>query len=222
MSGFTIAAKCAPVPRQLEMILAAGLTAVEIYTNHQLLQDPGAIISVCKQFPLRYAFHAPHDDFEPQRLADLAVGLAAEAAVVHPVYLEDEWPVLVKAFAATSCPLCVENTLASTPIIPLVRRFGVRRCIDFEHATMECAGVYVEAMLPFMRQAGHIHMTGYTWGSQDWHTHMHHAPEQSRTWLAALRSVGYTGLIVSEAKVEQQTPEEFRALARFAKEVETP
>jgi hypothetical protein len=85
---------------------------------------------------------------------------------------------------------------------------------------MECAGVFEEAFLPVIRQTAHIHLTGYNYGSRLWHTHIHHSPEHNVYLLNLLKKAGYSGLVVSEAKVSLQTLSEFKNLREFIRKWE--
>ena len=86
---------------------------------------------------------------------------------------------------------------------------------------MESAGVYEEVFIPTIKQASHIHLTGYTYGSQLWHTHIHHSPEHNLYILDMLKKTGYSGFVVSEAKCSLQTYEEFKKLFDFYKRWES-
>ena len=66
-----------------------------------------------------------------------------------------------------------------------------------------------------MKSASHIHMTGYIFGSELWHTHIHHSPKHSLYLLELLRKSGYSGFVVSEARTSFQTYQEFRELNKF-------
>ena len=68
-----------------------------------------------------------------------------------------------------------------------MRRYGFKRCLDLEHLQMQCAGVYEEEFLPVIRQASHIHMTGYFYGSDLWHTHIHQSPSTLFIFLNLLK-----------------------------------
>ena len=83
-----------------------------------------------------------------------------------------------------------------------------------------CAGVFKEAFNSLIKEAFHIHMTGYQFGSKLWHTPIHYSPEHGRYLLGLLKKANYSGFIVSEANVSYQNYSEFRKLVEFYKEWE--
>lgn len=76
-------------------------------------------------------------------------------------------------------------------------------------------GVYEEEFLPVIRDASHIHLTGYIFGSKLWHTHLHHSPEHSLYMLDLIKRCRYSGFVVSEARASLQTYAEFKKLNDF-------
>ena len=214
-ADFVIAAKCAPDERILSNIHRAKLTAVELYLNKEWLEQISLIINNCQKFPLRYALHAPTDIFCPDQLVQLAVELDAEVVVFHDIFWEDEWAKIAEAFQNTQVKICVENIATNVDTIKIIRRFGINLCLDLEHLQMECGGFYEEASIPIIRRAKHIHMTGYFYSSELWHTHLNYTPKHSYYLLDLIRSTGYQGMLVSEAKPSLQTFEEFKKLNHF-------
>ena len=83
---------------------------------------------------------------------------------------------------------------------------------------MECAGLHEEEFIPVIKQASHIHLTGYIYGSQLCHTHIHHSPEHNLQLLNLLKKAGYSGFVVSEAKNSLQKYSEFKRLNEFYQE----
>ena len=212
---FIIAAKCAPDERILSNIHKAKLKAVELYLNEEWLKQKSLIIRNCRKFPLRYALHAPTDILCPDELVQLAGELGADIVVFHDIFWEDEWAKIAEVFQNTQIKICVENIATNVDTIKIIRRFGINLCLDLEHLQMECGGFYEEASIPIIRRAKHIHMTGYFYSSELWHTHLHYTPKHSYYLLDLIRSTGYQGMIVSEAKPSLQTFEEFQKLYHF-------
>lgn len=210
------AAKCAPQTHILSAVYESGLQGVEIYLNSQWLDQVPEIIELSRKFPLRYALHAPADTFRPRELAQLASGLQAEIVVFHDILWDDEWEVIRDTFATLPTKVCVENVATVHQPLKFMRRFGMGFCLDLEHLQMEAGGVYEEEFLRVMKMACHVHMTGYSFGTQLWHTHLHHAPRHSAYLLNLLSKANYKGMIVSEAGVQYQTDAEFSALKGFA------
>jgi len=210
-----IAGKCAPDEENFHLLEKAGLKAVELYTNSGILRDIDRVRTCCKDFPLRYAVHAPNDSFEPEALVELVVSINAEIVVFHNIFWEDEWQRIGEAFRDVTAKPCIENMSSVHEPLKFMRRFGFGRCLDLEHLQMECAGVIEDEFIPVIRQASHIHMTGYSFGSELWHTHISHSPHHNAYMLDLLMRADYSGFVVSEAKVSQQSYEEFKRLNDF-------
>ncbi len=210
-----LAAKCAPQRSVLDLVVEAGIEAVEIYTDNNWLGRVDEVVEVCRSYPLRYAIHAPSDGYEPDLIVDLTEGTGAEVVVFHNIYWEDEWEYMLKRLKPLSCRVCMENISSAVEPIRYMRRFGIERCLDLEHLILEVNGIFEESFIPLLKQTTHIHMTGYTFGSQDWHTPIHHAPQQSIYLLDLLKKTGYSGFVVSEARKAYQTLEEFKRLYNF-------
>ena len=215
-----LAGKCAPDEKVLSEVCQAKLEAVELYLSRELLCDAQRVSGICKKFPLRYAIHAPNEGLDVDLLADLANDISAEVVVFHNVYWEDEWPNIIDQFKDMPVRLCMENTYSVHEPVKFMRRYGMGRCLDLEHLQMECAGVYDDVFVTIMREASHVHLTGYTCGSSLWHTHVHHSPEEGMHMLSLLKRSGYSGFVVSEAQASLQTYQEFKALREFYDEWE--
>ncbi len=212
----TIAAKCAPEAEILNGISNAGITAVELYTNQNILDNIRRVKEVCSEFPFRYAVHAPIDCFEMELLAELVEHTKAEVVVLHNIYWEDEWHGIIDTFKNIATKLCIENIYSSLEPLKFMRRYGLGFCLDLEHLQMECSGIFEEAFTPVLKKASHIHLTGYSYGSHLWHTHLHHSPEHCCYLLDLLRKAGYCGIVVSEARASLQTLTEFEKLNIFS------
>lgn len=210
-----LAAKCAPDEKIFGYIEKADIHAVELYTNIGHLRNINNVKQCCKIFPFRYAVHAPNDEFEMEALADIVDILQAEMVVLHNIYWEDEWKKIVKIFGHLKTKLCIENTYSALEPLKFMRRYGIGMCLDLEHVQMECAGIFDEALIPFVKKASHIHMTGYFYGSDLWHTHIHQSPEHSIYILNLLKKADYQGFVVSEARTSLQTYDEFKRLNDF-------
>jgi len=213
--SMTLAAKCAPDEKILTDIQEADIQAVELFTNLRHLQNLKEVKQRCSKFPFRYAVHAPNEGFEIAALAELVDDIKAEIVVFHNIYWEDEWEQIIKAFEGVRTKICLENTSSVLDPLKFIRRYGMGLCLDLEHLQIECAGFFEESFVPFIKQASHIHLTGYTYGSNLWHTHIHKSPEHSRYIMNLIKKTNYTGFIVSEAKTSLQSYQEFKELRDF-------
>lgn len=213
--NITLAAKCAVDEKILVDIADAGLNAVEVYVNLKCLHNMNEVKKICKKFPFRYAVHAPNDGFKMDLLAELVDAINAEVVVFHNIYWEDEWEGIVKVFKGVKTQLCIENTHSALEPLKFNRRYKMGMCLDLEHLQIECRGVFEDAFIPFIKKASHVHLTGYYYGSNLWHTHIHQSPEHNIYLLNLLKGAGYSGFAVSEAKTSLQTLHEFKSLNAF-------
>jgi len=212
-----IATKCAPEERLLSCAEEAALLAVELYTDINRLKNIDEIIKVCSRFSLRYTLHAPNDGYNPKVLAELAEAINAEAVVFHNIYWEKEWEEIINIFEQKYINICIENIQTVLEPLKFIRRYGVKRCLDLEHFQLECGGVYEKILTDLIRQSSHIHLTGYIFGSDLWHTPIHSSPKHNIYLLDLIKRVGYSGFIVSEASTEFQNLKEFKELNEFFK-----
>jgi len=211
----TLAVKIAPEVELLEAASRAGLQAVELFLSCGMLEDRRGIVKRCRSYPFRYAIHSPNDGYEPMNLAEIVDALNPEVIVFHNVYWEDEWDEIFRIFSEMKKRVCIENIFSDNEPLKFMRRYGCGKCADIEHLQLQCAGLYEEALRLAVRDAIHIHLTGYFFGSDRWHSHIHHSPEHNRRILDAIMETGYSGLVVSEARAALQTHDEFCRLRYF-------
>lgn len=217
IGNIVIAVKCAPDNKIFCNIQKAGLEAVELYLSKRIMNDLQRIKNLCRNFSFRYAVHAPSDYYNLDGLAELVDSIEAKIVVFHNIYWEHEWADIIKIFKKIKTNLCIENTYSVHEPLKFMRKYQIGRCLDLEHLQIECAGVYEEEFIPVIKQASHIHLTGYVYGSQLWHTHIHYSMEHNFHMLDLMKKAGYSGFVVSEGKVSLQTYEEFEKLNRFKK-----
>ncbi len=215
MTNFTLAAKCRPDEQLFEHVAQAGIKGLELYLSGPIIQRPKEILRLCAKYQFQYAVHAPNDRHAPKLVRDIAAGVGAKVCVFHDIFWEDEWRETIAAFENSGVKICVENILGIHEPCKFERRFQTGRCLDLEHLQMECGGVYEEEFVPWIKQASHIHLTAYSAGSSLWHTHLHFDPHHSAYLLSLIDKSGYSGLVVSEARVSTQNAEDFCALADF-------
>ncbi len=210
-----LAVKSAPQRDIFSHIRAADIEAVELYLSREIMRDLDGIITLCREFPFRYAVHAPNDCYVPDELLTLCGAIGAQVAVFHDIFWQDEWEAIARFFKGSRTRVCVENIGSIHEPLKFMRRFSFGRCLDIEHLQMQCGGVYEREFLPLMRGTAHVHITGYTPGSKLWHTHIHVSARHNRHILDLLRESGYTGFVVSEAAASLQTLDEFKRLKKF-------
>jgi hypothetical protein len=213
--NFTVAVKCAPVRGLLAAAQRAGFEAAELYLDATMLDNVSALVRTCRAFKLRYALHAPNDAYRPHELRVLAQALAARVVVFHSMYWDDQWAEIAALFKESGCTPCVENIGSVHEPARFMLRWGWGRCLDLEHLQIECAGFYEEEFLRVIKGSSHIHLTGYRFGSERWHTHIHHDPSHARYVLGVIKRSGFKGMVVSEARASMQTYAEFKALRAF-------
>lgn len=214
-NAMILAVKCAPQAEIFSDICKAKISAVELYLTGALLNKVSDIIKLCKNFPLKYALHASNDGGGIEELAELSKKLSAEVVVFHDNYWEDEWDEIIRQFKGSKARLCIENIADVHSPMKFIRRYGMGRCLDIEHLQMQGAGIFEEEYIKLIRDAAHIHLTGYRFGSTLWHTHIHHSPEHGFYLLDLLKKAGYSGFVVSEARISLQSYSEFRKLYDF-------
>lgn len=214
-NSMILAVKSAPDEDIFSSAREAGIGALEIYLSKGIFKDLKAIMKLCSKFSFQYAIHAPNDSYEPEKLAELSKAIKAEVVVFHNIYWDDEWDKVDKIFKGLKTRVCIENIFSIHEAVKFERRYEFGRCLDLEHLQMECGGVFEEEFINAIKRASHIHLTGYTFGSCLWHTHFHHNLTHGIYMLELLKKAGYSGFVVSEAKVTLQNKAEFMKLAKF-------
>jgi len=210
-----LAVKSAPEEKIFSSIEKAGIEGVELYLSQNMLDDVSRVANICKKFQFKYAIHAPNDGYAPAKLLELQKKINAGIIIFHDIYWDDEWKEISDTFKDANVRLCVENVSCNLEPLKMVRRYNFGKCLDLEHIQMECSGVYEEVFINYIADASHVHLSGYVYGSKLWHTHIHHSPEHGLYMLDLLDNAGYSGFVVSEAKVSLQTYEEFKKLKDF-------
>jgi sugar phosphate isomerase/epimerase len=210
-----LAAKTAPEERILSDIQKAGISSVELFLSKKILDDVNGVIALCRKFPFKYVAHAPNDTLAVAPLKKLVKALDIRIVVSHDIFWEDEWKKIAAAFKGSKAKICIENIVSAVEPFRFIRRYGFGSCLDIEHLQFEIDGVFEEDFIGAIKLASHIHLTGYSSGSELWHTHIHHSPEHGRRMLDLIKKSGYKGMVVSEAKPSQQTYEEFSTLKSF-------
>lgn len=211
-----LAAKCAPQKEVLERIYKAKIEYVELYLNKHILGDDNLdkVISLCKEFPLFYSLHAPSDDYCPKKLYFLSKNIGCKVIVFHDIFWEKEWEEIYNIFYDSDTKICIENTHSVHQPVKFMRRFSFGRCLDVEHFQMECGGFFEEEFVNLIKDTTHIHLTGYTFGKESWHTHIDYSTQNYHI-LNLIRDSGYRGWIVSEARTKYQNLEDFIRVRDF-------
>ena len=211
----TLAAKCRPDAMRLAAVRDAGIEAVELYTNAEIIAQPDDAFRVCGNAGLRYSVHAPTVGHDSRGLRVFVDTIGAEFLVLHDIYFEDEWREIAQTFSGCAARVCVENSTSIHQPLKFMRRYGFGLCLDMEHLQLEICGVFDEEFRPFAHTATYVHLTGYKFGTELWHVQLHKNPEHSRRMLDMLYESNYRGWVVSEARLSQQTAGEFAQLQKF-------
>jgi hypothetical protein len=215
MHQINLAIKCAPKKEIFNIAQRCGINHIELYTSDSLLSETDQIINLCHSYPFSYIVHAPTQGYQPAQVAHLSQTLNAPVTVFHNIYLETEWQEIADIFSSVHTTVCIENLANAMDAVAYMRIYGFRRCLDFEHLIMETNGIVEEFLPGLIRQTYHVHLTGYTFGSDNWHTPIHYAKEQSRFILDYLKKERYAGIVTSEAAVNYQTEQEITRLVNF-------
>ncbi|MBU4501968.1 MAG: sugar phosphate isomerase/epimerase [Nanoarchaeota archaeon] len=212
-----LAVKCLPSYETFRIIEDVDINAVEIYMDSAHLEKQ-EIVTICRDFNFEYAIHAPNDVFAIEETFKFARSINAKLVVTHDLFWEDEWLGIVKISKDSGIPLAIENVDGMLLFQKVIRRYRVKRCIDFEHLILQTNGLS-PAIFTLLKgplsDTIHVHLTGYERGSRKHHTHFYDAPEQTKTILSFLVDSDYNGMVVSEAMVEYQTKEHFKKLKDF-------
>jgi hypothetical protein len=215
MPQMNLAIKCAPEKGIFDIAQRCGIGHIELYTSDSLLAETDNIIGLCNSYPFIYLIHAPTQGYQPSEVARLSHSLKAPVTVFHNIYLETEWQEIADIFSDIDTAVCIENLANAMDAAAYMRIHGFGRCLDFEHLIMETNGIVEEFLPSLIRETRHVHLTGYTFGSNKWHTPIHHAKEQSAFILDYLKKEQYAGVVTSEAAVSYQTEQEITRLVDF-------
>lgn len=213
-TGLQLAAKSVPTYDIFSILESVGIKAVEVYTDTIQL-NRADIIDVCSDFNFDYVIHAPNDIYAPEKTFNLAKSIKAKLVVTHDIYWEDEWPELIKYSTDSGIPIAIENVDGTSTFQKIMRRYHLKRCLDFEHIIYQMGGFASNVLKNVLPETVHIHLTGYEHGNGKHHTHFFEAIEQSTNILSFLKNCGYNGMVVSEALPEYQTREQFQKLFDF-------
>lgn len=213
--AFTIGTKCAPKESIFLDIKNAGISVVELYLTNKILEEFEKIVDLCGSFPFKYSVHAPTDSLDFYTLGSLVEAIGAEIVVFHNIYWEHEWENIIEVFKKIRAKICIENISSIHETIKFKMRYGMGICLDLEHLQLECSGLYEEEFIKIIKNSTHIHMSGYCYGSQLWHTHIHYSPENSIKLLNLLKEANYSGFVISEARLLLQNFNEFKRLNDF-------
>lgn len=212
--GLQLAAKSVPTYDIFSILEDVGIKAVEIYTDAIQLNRED-IIDVCGDYDFNYVVHAPNDIYAPEKTFNFAGSIKAKLVVTHNIYWEDEWPEIIKNSIDSGIPIVIENVDGTSTFQNILRRYHLKRCLDFEHLIYQMGGFAPNVFANIIADTMHVHMTGYEHGNGKHHTHFYEAAKQSMEILTFLMNCGYNGMVVSEALPEYQTKEKFQELFNF-------
>lgn len=218
-TGLQLAAKSVPTYDIFSILEDVGIKAVEVYTDTFQL-NRADIIDVCHDFNFDYVIHAPNDIYAPMKTFNLAKSIKAKLVVTHDIYWEDEWPEIIQYSTDSGIPIVIENVDGAFTFQKILRRYQLKRCLDFEHIIYQMGGFSPDVLSITINDTVHAHMTGYEHGNGKHHTHFFEAAKQSIEIIKLLVNCGYNGMVVSEALPEYQTREQFQKLVDFYSRLE--
>jgi len=213
-TGIQLAAKSAPTHDTFSILEDVGIKAVEVYTD-EIQLSRSEIIDICHDFNFDYVVHAPNDIYAPEKIFNLAKSIKAKLVVTHDIYWEDEWPEIMQHSTESGIPLVIENVDGAFTFQKVLRRYNLKRCLDFEHIIYQMGGFAPDVLSNVITDTVHVHLTGYEHGNGKHHTHFYESAKQSMEILRLLNDCGYNGMVVSEALPEYQTRERFQKLVEF-------
>lgn len=213
-TGLQLAAKSIPTYDTFSILEDVGIKAVEVYTDASQLNRED-IINVCHDFNFDYVVHAPNDIYAPDKTFTLAKSIKAKLVVTHDIYWEDEWPEFIQSSMDSGIPIAIENVDGTSTFQKVLRRYHLKRCLDFEHLIYQMGGFAPNVLTNIINDTVHVHLTGYEHGNGKHHTHFFKSCKQSIEILTFLINCDYNGMVVSEALPEYQTREQFQNLVDF-------
>ncbi len=215
-----LATKFAPQATLFEQALHAGFHAAELWLSEKFLTDVPAIVRLARHYPLRLAAHAPNRINEPAVTLPALVRLVRELALPAVVIHQDVYDAHAAGLYALepNLPLAVEN--GELPADEFWRWAEVNPALtlDVEHVwkfTLLDAPFdrFLETLRTFLgryaTKVRHVHMPGY-WAGMDMHRPMYASREMVFPVLELFQEIGFTGLIISEAGLSYQTPNDRR------------
>jgi sugar phosphate isomerase/epimerase len=211
---FTLATKTRPTRRGLTVVQQSGFSAVELWTDANILRRHEAVIALSRGFALDYALHFPNRcDLTPELLRDagrLYEQLDCRAMVIHdPVYQRYGDQLLG---INPSLRLGVENHQLT---ISQFHDWAERNrwlTLDIEHLwmlTLENGplALLLDTLYEFLRRYSeklvHVHLPGYI-PHYDEHRPMYCSREMVMSALSLLADVRFDGFVVSEVNTEYQ------------------
>lgn len=215
-----LATKFAPQREHFEVAYRAGHRNAEIWLNAAALGNAAAIVQLAGQYPLRYALHFPNrgelDDSALFQCVRLYQQLRCTALVIHVPMYERYGERLLNH--DSSLRLAVENhDLPAHEFGAWAERYrGLT--LDIEHLwkytladapLSRLARVLEEFLDRFADKLLHVHLPGYLPGQPE-HRPMYCSRDMVFRALSALEAHRFQGLIVSEADLGFQNPNDLR------------
>lgn len=202
-----------------EEAFRAGFRNAELWTDASVLAEWEGVAALARHYPMEYVFHFPNAaDLKPADLENavrLYRGLGCRCTVLHPPMLS-RYGEALRALLP-DIRLAVENHgRGPEPFAAWLRNDWLT--LDVEHLWMfTLPGAPLEALLEkvaaILREVGdrlrHVHMPGHLPGYGE-HRPMYCSRDMVFGVFSLLAEAGYDGLVVSEADLEFQTPQDMR------------
>jgi hypothetical protein len=213
-----LATKCKPATADLDQAYRAGFHHVELWLDAAVLADWQGAAKVARYFPMTYGLHFPNSLSLPgealEQTAALYRSLAPSCVIIHQPMFDRYSAALLQR--EPNLVLAVENHKLTPAQFDQWAEHNPGLTLDVEHLWMlTLQDAPLEALLERVRKflgvhgakLRHVHLPGY-WPGFDEHRPMYCAREMVFPILELLAGMGFDGLVVSEADVGYQNPEE--------------
>jgi len=217
---FRLASKFRPESEAFENVRAAGFRGAELWLGADVLADWRNVLATAHAYPLFYAVHFPNEpDLDAgavEQAAWLYRELDCSALVIHQDPFDLHGSLL--SLLVPGIRIAVENHALNRSAFAAWAQHNPGLALDVEHLwqlTLDNAPLadLLAFLRCFLREFGdklrHVHLPGYQPGGQE-HRPLYHNPELAREVFSALAEFGYTGMVVSEADVSHQRPDDLR------------
>jgi hypothetical protein len=215
-----LATKFAPRRDEMDRAHRAGFRCAELWLDEAVLAEWEGAAALAREYPFEYALHFPNRlDLAPATLDNaikLYRALACRCLVIHQPLFDRHHQALLRQ--EPGLRLAVENHRLDPGEMADWAERNPGLTLDVEHLwkftlrdaprqrLLEEVG---RLLARFSRKVRHVHLPGYLPGLAE-HRPMYASREMVFGVLSLLADAKFGGLIVSEADLEYQTPNDLR------------